>query len=97
MNKQELARQALVKTVKENPKLSMNACWNKTRKDNPKLFDNEALGELERERGGDYYKDMQPSPAQSPYASLDFQSLLAKKVEAEAEVVCTGGFFNPLS
>jgi hypothetical protein len=36
--KQELARQNLVQTIKDNPRMSMSACWAKAKQDNPKLF-----------------------------------------------------------
>jgi hypothetical protein len=36
--KQELARRKLVQTLKDNPNLSMNGCWDKVKKENPQLF-----------------------------------------------------------
>jgi len=110
--KQELARQALVKTIKNNPHLSMSACWDKAKADNPKLFgdlqaadwmaDDEAE-ERERE-DNETHGSFQPSiPSHHQFSLADHMALFAKlqgpkKVEANQQegFICVGGFSNPL-
>ena len=95
-NTPELARQAFVKALKDNPKLSKDACWQKAKQDNLKLFgdlqaadwmaDDEAE---ERERQeNETHGAFQPSaPSQHQFSLAEHMALFAKlqgpkKVEA---------------
>jgi hypothetical protein len=82
--KQELARRALVQTLKDNPKLSMQACWDKTKGANPQLFgDLQAADWMEEDRAEEQEKAESTASAEN---ASQGQSIL-----------CVGGFFNPLS
>jgi hypothetical protein len=60
--KQELARRKLVQTLKDNPKLSMNGCWDKVKKENPQLFaDLQAADWMEDNRAEEREKLFKPS------------------------------------
>jgi hypothetical protein len=97
--KQELARRKLVQTLKDNPKLSMNACWDKVKKENPQLFGElQAADWMEENRAeeqekGETHGSFKPSnPGQYQF------SLAPTQVESAREeaILCVGGFFNPL-
>jgi hypothetical protein len=111
--KQELARRKLVETIKANPRLSMNGCWDKVKKENPRLFadlqaadwmvDDEAE---EREKQEETHGAFQPSaPGAHQFSLAEHKALFANfggqtRVEATRPpegILCVGGFFNPLS
>jgi hypothetical protein len=80
--KQELARQRLVQTLKANPKLSMKACWDKTREANPQLFgDLQVADWMEEDRAEEQEKA---------------QTAAAANASQGKSILCVGGFFNPL-
>jgi len=62
--KQELATQAFVKALRDNPKLSKDACWAKGKADNPKLFgDLQAADWMAEDRAEEQEaKDNEPQP-----------------------------------
>jgi hypothetical protein len=109
---QELARQKLVHTIKDNPSMSMQACWDKIKSENPKLFgelqarDWEADDEAEEREAkeNETHGAFQPSaPSQHQFSLADHMALFAKfqgpkRVEATNHegFICVGGFSNPL-
>ena len=92
--KQELARRKLVQTLKDNPKLSMNGCWDKVKKENPQLFgDLEAADWMEEQERGETHGSFKPSNPGQYQFSLEPTHVESAREEA---ILCVGGFFNPL-
>ena len=98
--------------MKENPKLSKDACWEKAKQDNPKLFgDLQALdweaddkAEEREAKENDTHGAFQPSvPSQHQFSLAEHMALFAKlqgskRIEATQQegFICVGGFSNPL-
>jgi hypothetical protein len=107
---QELARQKLVQTIKANPKLSMQASWDKSKAENPKLLgdlqaaDWMADDEAEERERQETHGSFQPSaPGAHQFSLAEHKALFdklrgPKKVEATHQegIICVGGFSNPL-
>jgi len=108
--KQELARQAFVKALKDNPRMSKDACWAKGKRENPKLFgdlqaadwmaDDEAE---ERERQETHGAFQRSAPSQHQFSLAEHKALFdklegPKRIEATQQegFICVGGFSNPL-
>jgi hypothetical protein len=95
--KQELARQRLVQTLKANPKLSMKACWDKTREANPQLFgDLQAADWMEEDRAeererGETHGSFKPSTP-----SLHQFSRVQAWDSPDGGLVIQGAFLDPL-
>jgi hypothetical protein len=99
--KQELARRRLVQTLKDNPKLSMNGCWDKAKKENPQLFadlqaadwmadDDDEAEERERKENATH-GSFQPSN------QARIQTAMCKAWESpEGGLIIQGAFLNPL-
>jgi hypothetical protein len=69
--KQELARRKLVQTLKDNPKLSIKACWDKTREANPQLFgDLQAADWIEEDRAEEQEKAQTATAANASQGKL---------------------------
>jgi hypothetical protein len=96
--KQELARQKLVQTIKDNPKLSMSACWEKARQENPKLFGDLQAADWEADEGA-----FQPSnPGQHQFSLPDYFPKPKQRIECkgweneDGSLTIQGAFSNPL-
>jgi hypothetical protein len=80
--KQALASSLFRQTLKDNPRLSRDACWTKVREANPKLFgDLQAADWMEEDRAAEQEK--------APTAT-------AENASQGQTILCVGGFWNPL-
>jgi hypothetical protein len=103
---QELARQKILKAVKDYPNLSVQARWNKVRQENPKLFgelqardweeDDKAEAKERQEnepqpkRFSGYHGDMQPQTTRVQTA------MCTARENPDGSLIIQGAFFNPL-
>jgi hypothetical protein len=106
LQSQELARQKLVQTIKDNPKLSMQACWEKTRQENPKLFgDLQAADWMEDDKAEEQetHGAFQPSnQARHQFSLPDYFPKPKQRIECKGyenengSLTIQGAFSNPL-
>jgi hypothetical protein len=96
--KQELARQKLVQTLKDNPKLSMNGCWDKVKKENPKLFgDLEAADWMEDDQAQEQETHGSFKPSNQALHQFSAEKLQCVGWEqSDGTLVVQGAFSNPL-
>ena len=94
VEKQELARQAFVKTLKDNPKLSKDACWAIAKQDNPKLFAGLQAADEEREKEKTH-GSFQPSNPALHQSSKDRIQCVGFAQE-DGSLIIQGAFANPL-